>query len=136
MPLKWGVLEFDVRIIMSYDLSIVDKNTHEPMHYDKKHTIRGGTYCVDGTSELEYNITYNYARHFARAFRRYGDNGINCLNGKSVSETIPWIVDAINSLGDDISADYWEGTEGNAKVSLKDLLVIAEMGKDGIWEIT
>lgn len=121
---------------MSYDLSIVDKNTREPMHYDKKHTIRGGTYCVDGTSELEYNITYNYSNHFARAFKEHGNNGIKCLDGKSVSETIPWIVDAINSLGDDVSADYWESTEGNAKVALKDLLVMAEMGKDGIWEIT
>lgn len=121
---------------MSYDITIVDKETKMPLHTELPHQIYGGTYCVNGLDELWLNVTYNYAPFFRNIFKRYGDNGIHCLEGKPVEETLPWIREAIEQLGDDYSDNYWEPTEGNAKRALSRLLQLAELGKDGEWEIT
>ena len=37
-------------------------------------------------------------------------------------------------LGDDVSSNYWEPTEGNAKAALLKLIALAEMRPDGIWD--
>lgn len=51
---------------MSYDITIIDPNTGEPLHTDQPHHLYGGTYSPD-TTELWYNITYNYAPFYYRA---------------------------------------------------------------------
>jgi len=40
----------------------------------------------------------------------------------------------LKQLGDDISDDYWEPTEGNAKHALRGLLAFAKAAPHGIWE--
>ena len=51
---------------MSYDIHITDPNTGEPLHTAQPHHLYGGTYSPD-TTELWYNITYNYSPFYNRA---------------------------------------------------------------------
>lgn len=51
---------------MSYDITITDPNTGEPLHTAQPHHLYGGTYSPDST-ELWYNITYNYSPFYYRA---------------------------------------------------------------------
>ena len=48
-------------------------------------------------------------------------------------DSIPLLTKAISKLGDDVSDDYWEATEGNAKRALTQLLTLAKMRPDGVW---
>ena len=120
---------------MSYDIRIVDKDTKETMFADIQHDINGGTYAVGGTKELWLNITYNYAPFFREVFKEHGEGGIHCLDGMPVEYTMPWIQEAIDQLKDDVSYNYWEPTEGNAKASLICLYRLGEQGKNGFWEV-
>ena len=43
---------------MSYDISLADPVTHEPIELDATHHMRGGTYALNGTTEAWINITY------------------------------------------------------------------------------
>lgn len=49
---------------MSYDITITNEQG-EPLHTAQPHHLYGGTYCPDST-ELWYNITYNYAPFYYR----------------------------------------------------------------------
>ena len=117
---------------MSYDISLRDPVTGEVLHLDAPHDMCGGTYRVGGTTELSLNITYNYARCYYRN-DVFGPAGIRSIYGMSGAESIPLIDKAIMALGDDVSADYWEATEGNAKRPLYQLLAMAKMRPDGVW---
>ena len=46
----------------------------------------------------------------------------------------PHSVKAAAALGDDIDPDYWTPTEGNAKRPLLQLIAMAKMRPDGIWD--
>lgn len=116
---------------MSYDITLCDPVTHKTIEFEAKHMVAGGTYALGGTSEAWLNITYNYSKHFRRVF---GEEGIRTIYGMSGSESIPVLKAAIAKLGDDVSPDYWEATEGNAKKALNGLLAFAQMRPDGIWE--
>lgn len=67
---------------MSYDITIIDPNTGEPLHTDQPHHLYGGTYSPENT-ELWLNITYNYAPFYYRAdtlgesTQVYGDKPVN-----------------------------------------------------------
>lgn len=134
---------------MSYDISLVDPVTRKPIELDAPHQMRGGTYCVGGSTTAALNITYNYAKHFERVIaggstselsqfdRVFGggdDRGIRLLYGKSGAESIPLLESAVSKLGDDVDDDYWKATEGNAKRALLQLLSLARMRPDGIWK--
>ena len=93
--------------------------------------MRGGTYAIGGTRDAWLNVTYNYANHY---YRTMGDKGIRAIYGMTGAESIPVLEDAISKLGDDVSSDYWEDTEGNAKKALCQLLALAKMRPDGIWD--
>lgn len=82
-----------------------------------------------GTDELWLNITFNYRDKFKKAFET--DNGIHCLTGLSGAEAIPILDKAISNLGDDVSDNYWESTEGNAKRALIGLKALCQMRPDG-----
>lgn len=116
---------------MSYDIELTDPKTGETIEFDEKHVLRGGTYCVGGTNLAELNVTYNYGTHY---YRTMGDKGIRTIYGLTGEQSIPVLQAAIEQLGDDISLDYWEPTEGNAKAALKDLLTLAEIAPHGIWK--
>lgn len=115
---------------MSYDMRLCDPVTHETLEVDSPHLMAGGTYALGGTTELWLNVTYNYARHY----RCLGERGIREIYGKTGAESIPMLKAAALRLGDDVSDDYWEATEGNAKRALLQLLAMARMRPDGVWD--
>lgn len=116
---------------MSYDIYLRDGVTRECLLLEAPHHMRGGTYMVGGTLRAHLNVTYNYSRHLYRVF---GDGGIRSLYGMTGAESIPVLQSAIGKLGDDVAEDYWESTEGNAKRALKQLLALAQMRPDGVWD--
>lgn len=116
---------------MSYDIELCDPVTREVIELDEPHQMRGGTYCVGGTTELHLNITYNYGEFY---YQTMGNSGIRTIYGLTGAESIPILEAAISKLGDDVDPDYWKPTEGNAKRPLYQLLAFAKMRPDGIWD--
>lgn len=113
---------------MSYDIYIVDE-TGKTLQLD--HGLRGGTYQVGGATEAWLNITYNYSPHFRRVL---GEKGIRSIYGMDVMDSIPELAAAANALDDNVSDDYWEPTEGNARAALLNLIALAAMAGRGTWE--
>lgn len=116
---------------MSYDISLVDPVSREELQLDTPHFMRGGTYAVGGTTNASLNITYNYADQFHKVFP---EKGIRQIYGMSGADSIPVLEAAISKLGDDVDEDYWKSTEGNAKRALEQLLALAKMRPDGVWD--
>lgn len=116
---------------MSYDIRLTDRVTGETLEAASPHQVRGGTYCINGTPELWLNVTYNYAPHY---YRTLGEEGVRSIYGRTGAESIPMLEAAIAALGDDVSDNYWEPTEGNAKKALCGLLAFAQMRPDGVWK--
>jgi hypothetical protein len=56
------------------------------------------------------------------------------LYGHTGLSSFKVLEDAIAKLGDDVDADYWKPTEGNAKKALITLRTFAQMRPDGIWD--
>lgn len=117
---------------MSYDISLNDPVTQEPIELDFPHFMRGGTYISNGTRELWLNITYNYSQIYYRP-DVFGEKGIRAIYGLSGAESIPLIEKAAAALKNDVHSDYWVASEGNAKRPLLKLLAMAKMRPDGIW---
>ena len=118
---------------MSYDICLCDPVSHETLQTDQPHFMRGGTYAMHGTTKLWLNVTYNYGKIYHRP-EVFGEKGIRAIYGLTGAQSIPILENAIMSLGDDVSSDYWEATEGNAKRPLTQLLVMAQMRPDGVWD--
>lgn len=118
---------------MSYDITLNDPVTKQVIELNEPHFMRGGTYAVGGTKELWLNITYNYASIFYRA-EVLGEGGIRSIYGMTGAESIPILRKAIEALGDDVDPDYWKAKEGNAKKSPCQLLSMAQLRPDGIWD--
>ena len=137
---------------MSYDISLCDPVTHEPLEADVPHQIAGGTYAVGGTRELWLNITYNYARWYYKDGifpKKDGEiRGIRTIYGMNGAESIPVLRNAIcalEGLAENISdaereeyeshgaTGYWLPTRENAIKPLYSLLAFAQMRPDGIW---
>lgn len=116
---------------MSYDIVLRDPVTKECIQFDTPHQMRGGTYVVGGTTEAHLNVTYNYAEHFVRVL---GEKGIRSIYGTTGADSIPVLEAAISKLGDDADDDYWKATEGNAKQALVQLVALAKMRPDGVWD--
>ena len=117
---------------MSYDIALNDHVTGDIIELSEPHFMQGGTYAVGGTTEFWLNITYNYGK-FYRQDNVFGKNGIRTIYGMSGAESIPVLEKAISALGDETDDDYWTATEGNAKRPLLQLLAMAKMRPDGIW---
>lgn len=118
---------------MSYDIELCDPATKATLELDTPHLIAGGTYAVDGTTSLELNITYNYAKFYYRD-DVFGEKGIRTIYGMTGAESIPVLERAIAALGNDVDPDYWKACEGNAKRPLTQLLAFAQMRPDGVWD--
>ena len=116
---------------MSYDIELVHPVTRKTLKLDQPHHMKGGTYCLGGTTDAELNITYNYAKHYYRVLDTSA--GIRAIYGLTGAESLPLLGKAISTLGDDVSDDYWEPTEGNAKAALMQLQALALMRPDGVW---
>lgn len=117
---------------MSYDISLVDPVTRETLSLDAPHHMRGGTYPVGGSTEASLNVTYNYGMHLRAAFN--SDKGIRTIYGMSGAESLPILERAISELDDDVDPDYWKSTQGNTKRALTQLLALAKMRPDGVWD--
>ncbi len=118
---------------MSYDIRLCDPVTKETLEVDEPHSMAGGTYQVGGTRELWLNVTYNYGR-FYRRDDVLGSEGIRSIYGMTGAESIPVLQKAAAALGNDTDPDYWEATEGNAKKPLLQLIAMARMQPDGVWD--
>lgn len=120
---------------MSYDISLCDPVTGEVLELETPHHMRGGTYAMGGTTKAHLNVTYNYSKHYSQRFtarkvtsqlvaKRGGWGmgeelgGIRSIYGMTGAESIPALQAVISKLGDDVTDDYWEATEGNAKRAL------------------
>lgn len=115
---------------MSYDIDLTCPVTGDVLSVDTAHHLTGGTYKVGENHYLELNITYNYSKHF---YRVMGEDGIRTIYGMTGAESIPLLQSAMDQLGNDVSDNYWDSTEGNAKVALSKLLAFAKMRPDGVW---
>lgn len=52
----------------------------------------------------------------------------------SGAESIPVLKKAVDNLGDETSPDYWESADGNVKKALLQLIAMAKLRPDGIWD--
>jgi len=116
---------------MSYDIDLRDPVSKETLRLDEVHHMRGGTYKVGGDDRCHLNITYNYAKHYYRVF---GEKGIRTIYGMTGADSIPVLQEAASKLGDELHDDYWEPTEGNAKRPLFQLIALAKLRPDGVWD--
>lgn len=117
---------------MSFGLSMRDPATGEIAIVADGHDLRGSTYVVGGNDRAELSVTYNYWEHLRRAL---GDErGIRLLYGMTGRDSLPVLRAAIAQLGDDVTEDYWQPTEGNTKAALKNLLLLAQACPAAIWE--
>lgn len=117
---------------MSWDCTVVYKDTREDVKLDKPIDIKGGTYNMFGTNELWLNVTYNYSQFY----RKKLPDSLRTLDGMDVKESIPILQDLADSLGDDKTSNYWEPTEGNAKSAILKLLKLAELAPENtMWEV-
>jgi archaellum component FlaF (FlaF/FlaG flagellin family) len=123
---------------MSWDFYLCDSVSKEVLTIDSPHFMFGGTYCPNGTNQLHLNITYNYSKVINPAMFDVPqeETYAKVFNGKSALETIPLLNKAISNLSDNTDEDYWNPTEGNAKRALIQLLTIAKMRPDGIWQVS
>lgn len=134
---------------MSYDISLTDPLTGDVLTIDKPHYMRGGVYKLGGDTALALNITYNYADWYYRDDTFGTEKGIRALYGKTGLESIPLLEKAINALenlDEDLSekeireyrrqgaGGYWTPTRKNAIKPLYQLLAMAKMRPDGVWE--
>ena len=82
--------------------------------------------------EAFITITSNYKKIAERVL----EGGIQGLNGRSVDETIDELRTAISKLGDNTDPDYWKATEGNVKLALQGLVMLAVQCPGGVWNIS
>lgn len=133
---------------MSYDISLVDPVTKETLIMDSPHQMRGGTYVIGGTDEMWLSVTYNYGRWYRKDYA-FGKNGIRSINGLSGAESISVLKNAIAGLEESKEelpeeevnqcleqgvSGYWMPTRENAIRPLYQLLAMAQMRPDGVWE--
>lgn len=118
---------------MSYDIRLMDPVTKDTLELDEPHAMRGGTYAIGGTRVLWLNVTYNYGSIYYKP-EVLGESGIRSIYGLSGAESIPLLKKAAEALGDDVVSDYWTPTEGNAKRALIQLIAMANLRPDGIWD--
>ena len=137
---------------MSYDISLNDRYTGEPLLLDCEHHMRGGNYVVGGTREAHLNITYNYGEWYRRdgVFPKEGKKplGIRAIYGLTGAESISVLkcaILALEAMDEDISDErrreceangatgYWMPTRLNALRPLTQLLALAQMRPDGVW---
>lgn len=117
---------------MSWDCELVDPKTNKVLEAENVHFLAGGNYQVGGTKELTLNVTYNYGKLYRKVL---GGEGLNDLSGKTGAESLKYLLAGVKQLSNDSSSDYWEATEGNAKVALLQLLLLARKAPQGVWRL-
>ena len=138
---------------MSYDISLIDPVSKETLCAEFEHEMTGGTYAVGGTKELWLNVTYNYADWYYKPGvfgpTKEESKGIRTIYGMSGSESIPVLqkaISALKAMDEDISDEerrqceeqgvtgYWMPTRDNAIRPLYQLVAMAMIRPDGVWD--
>ena len=95
---------------MSYDIRLCDPVTKEPININTPHFIQGGTYALNGTTELWLNITWNYGDWYryegvfpvvkktAENGETYCNKGIRAIYDLTGVESIPVLEHAIEVI--------------------------------------
>lgn len=115
---------------MSYDIYFRDAVSEEIIILPYKHQMFCATYCLGGTKELRFNITFNYAG----IYDQYGFH-VAQLSGLSAVAAMPILEGVISKLDDDVTDNYWEATEGNAKKALVSLLTMCQLRPDAVIDV-
>ena len=110
---------------MSTDIELIDEKGK--VCQVEKHQ-EGGTFVSGGTTDAEFNITYNYAWFWYKFLDT--EKGIHFVDGKKAKECIPKFEKCIEELttpkcfgnGERPDRNYWSPTPGNACKALKVLL--------------
>lgn len=133
---------------MSYDIYLTDPITKAVLETGVPHLMRGGTYSLSGTNEMWLNITYNYARWYYKDYA-FGKDGIRTIYGMSGADSVPILEKAISGLlntKEGLSDEeilnyekkgvsgYWLPSKENALRPLYELLSLAKLRPDGIWD--
>lgn len=103
---------------MSFDIYMVDKFSGKTLQVD--HHFGGGTTIAGGYDEAWLNVTYNYSPHYYKHLSPR--KGIRWIYGKTGKQVYARLKSAIDALGQDVSDNYWDPTEGNARKALETLL--------------
>lgn len=138
---------------MSYDITLNDPVTKETIQFDTPHQMAGGTFCVGGSTEAWLNITYNYSRWYYKdgvfPVKNEEKEGIRTIYGMSGAESIPVLENAIKMLenmAEDLTEEeikeyanggaggYWTPARTNAIKPLYQVLAMAKMRPDGVWD--
>ncbi len=138
---------------MSYDISLVEPVSRETIQFDTPYQMKGGTYAIGGTAEAWLNITWNYARWYRKdgVFPNNGEDrsGIRSIYDMTGADSIPVLQHAISELEgttENLSQKeieshkahgvegYWLPTRENAIKPLYQILAMAKMRPDGVWE--
>ena len=135
---------------MSYDVSLLDSKTKKVITFDFVHHMTGGTYILGGTNKAWLNVTYNYSIWYCKDGVFPDNIGIRVLDGMTATDSIPVLENAIsviNNISEDLSEEkikayekenvsgYWLPTKVNAIRPLYQLLAMAKLRPDGIWEV-
>lgn len=115
---------------MSYDIYFRDAVSQEIITLPYKHQLNGATYCLGGTDELSFNITFNYGG----IYNQYGFY-VPQLSGLTAVAAMPILEGVISRLDDDVTDNYWEATEGNAKKALVSLLTMCQLKPDAVIDV-
>ena len=138
---------------MGYSIYLSDPVTREVLELDEPHFMRGGMYKLGGDTELRLYITYNYSDWYYRD-DTFGDKveteegstgGIRTLYGMTGLESIPLlekVIGVLENLDEDLieeyrnnhEGSYWVPTRENALKPLYQLLTMAKMSPDGVWQ--
>lgn len=115
---------------MSYDLGLYQDGDQDRPVQVQLHT-EGGTYAMNGTTDAELNITYNYSSFFYEHIDQ--EKGLRWLYGRKAKDCIDRLAKACEALGVEQSQDYWESTPGNAGHALYILLEWAKQHPEGVF---
>lgn len=174
---------------MSYDISLTNPVTHETLTCETPHFMHGGTYALNGTTELWLNVTCNYSDYYRYEKEDGSKTSIyDDINNMSALESIPVLENLIEKINKkykdengewksarrkrkvvydeegkrtkmdlfeairnnikytvkteefDISegdtSNYWYATAANALMPLYQLITMAKMRPDGVWDVS
>lgn len=98
-----------------------------------KRFAEGGKQIINGSTEAELNVTYNYSEILERVL---GHTFSDALDNKKAGDVVELLGHAMMILDTDVSTDYWQATEGNVRVVISRLLMWAEQCPDAIFRVS
>ena len=97
---------------MGYSLWLQDKNGQ--VCQGKKRENLGNMVCIGGTTELEFNITYNYSTYYYEA-EGFEKEGIRTIYGKTGKQSLP----LLRKLSAQIMKKYFNASKNRWKQTIR-----------------